>query len=169
MSEGQGTGSEPARGSIAEAEARYRQVADDLADGLDAAVTSWIVRVVNRRLPTEWPPDRRARLRPQVDEVAALTHAEVVPRLRELLAADVEAQRSGPLGVLRGAVGPANRLLAEAGVPRPKRDPVTESMFPDDHYDLGPANFDDVDPSLHDIGLVWGAAKAHVVLIRHRH
>jgi putative CocE/NonD family hydrolase len=40
--------------------------------------------------------------------------------------------------------------------------------FPDDAYDLGPASFADIDPSLHEPGLMWGAAKAHVHLARRR-
>jgi hypothetical protein len=40
--------------------------------------------------------------------------------------------------------------------------------FPDDVYDLTPASFADVDPALHEPGLVWGAAKAHVHLARRR-
>lgn len=151
----------------AEAEARYREAATRLADGLDGAVHAWITRIVQQRLPADWSQDDTARLQPDIADVAAQTHERVAPKLRALLAADVETQAAGPLGVLRGCVGPANRLLADAGVPPPKRDPVTESMFPDDLYGLGPANFDDVDPALHDIGLVWGAAKAHVVLTRH--
>jgi hypothetical protein len=35
-------------------------------------------------------------------------------------------------------------------------------------YDLTPASFADVDPALHEPGLVWGAAKAHVHLARRR-
>ncbi len=41
-------------------------------------------------------------------------------------------------------------------------------MFPDDDYDLTPASFGDLDPALHEPGLVWGAAKAHVFLARRR-
>ena len=43
-----------------------------------------------------------------------------------------------------------------------------ERAFPDDVYDLAPASFADVDPALHEPGLVWGAAKAHVHLARRR-
>ena len=46
--------------------------------------------------------------------------------------------------------------------------PNWTASFPDDPYDLTPGSFADVDPSLHEPGLVWGAAKAHVVLARRR-
>jgi hypothetical protein len=48
------------------------------------------------------------------------------------------------------------------------RDEFSERNFPDDTYDLTPASFADVDPSLHEPGLEWGAAKAHVHLARRR-
>ena len=48
------------------------------------------------------------------------------------------------------------------------RDRFAEQTFPDDVYDLVPASFADVDPSLHEPGLLWGAAKAHTVLVRRK-
>jgi hypothetical protein len=59
-------------------------------------------------------------------------------------------------------------VLVEAGVAPVRRDPHAERLFPDDVYDLAPAAFADLDPSVHEPGLVWGAAKAHVVLARRR-
>jgi hypothetical protein len=59
-------------------------------------------------------------------------------------------------------------VLRAAGVPPVRRDEFAEHAFPDDVYDLAPASFADVDPSLHEPGLVWGAAKAHVHLSRRR-
>ena len=48
------------------------------------------------------------------------------------------------------------------------RDDQQVHLFPDDDYDLAPANFADVDPSLAEPGLTWGAAKAYVHLQRHK-
>jgi hypothetical protein len=48
------------------------------------------------------------------------------------------------------------------------RDKQQERLFPDDDYDLAPANFADVSPDLAEVGLVWGAAKAHTHLQRRR-
>ena len=62
----------------------------------------------------------------------------------------------------------ATAVLVDAQVPRPRRDEFAARNFPDDPYELGPATFDDVDPGLHDLGLRWGAAKAHLVLTRRR-
>jgi hypothetical protein len=60
------------------------------------------------------------------------------------------------------------QVLAEAGVPPVERDEHAARLFPDDRYDLAPATFSDLDEALHEPGLVWGAAKAHVVLARRR-
>jgi hypothetical protein len=59
-------------------------------------------------------------------------------------------------------------VLDELGVGPPDRDEFARRNFPEDRYDLTPASFADVDPTLHEPGLVWGAAKAHVVLQRRR-
>ena len=48
------------------------------------------------------------------------------------------------------------------------RPAFEEEAFPDDDYGLTPATWADIDPALHERGLVWGAAKAHVVLSRRR-
>ncbi|MEZ5227993.1 MAG: hypothetical protein R2710_15365 [Acidimicrobiales bacterium] len=48
------------------------------------------------------------------------------------------------------------------------RDPFAVQTFPDDLYDLAPATFADIDEALHEPGLMWGAAKAHVHLSRRR-
>ncbi|MCU1372626.1 MAG: hypothetical protein JWO77_3820, partial [Ilumatobacteraceae bacterium] len=94
--------------------------------------------------------------------------ADVGARARELLALDVDAQPTGPLAVVRTAVRYPTEVLAAAGVSHVVRDEFAERAFPGDVYDLAPAAFADLDPALHDAGLVWGAAKAHVVLRRRR-
>lgn len=140
-----------------------------LADAAIAALPQWIERQVATRFE-QWagrpPPDdvcdhaRRA----GIDAAA-----DIEPPLRALLAADVDAQRTNPLAILRRAAGHATAVLHAAGVPPVERDPHAEALFPDDAYDLSPAAFADLDPSVHEPGLVWGAAKAHVILGRRRH
>ncbi|MEO7555966.1 MAG: hypothetical protein ABIV94_05100, partial [Acidimicrobiales bacterium] len=70
--------------------------------------------------------------------------------------------------LLRRAVRYPTAVLAAAGVPPVVRDAFAERAFPDDDYGLTPATFADVDPALHEPGLAWGAAKAHVHLSRRR-
>jgi hypothetical protein len=53
-------------------------------------------------------------------------------------------------------------------MPAVVRDEFDERAFPEDLYALTPASFADVDPALHEPGLMWGAAKAHAHLVRRR-
>ena len=77
-------------------------------------------------------------------------------------------QTSNPLAIVRRAVPFPTRVLASTGMPEVVRDEQAQRLFPDDIYDLVPASFGDLDPSAHDPGLRWGAAKAHVMLRRRR-
>lgn len=157
----------PAPDDPADAAALARH-AGALADAIDAALVSWVERCVAGGWAA-WSPE------PMPSEVAAAagaagqrTLAEVSPAVRALLDTDVDDQRSNPLAIIRRAVVHPTRVLAEAGVPPVARDPQAERLFPDDVYDLSPASFADLHPSVHEPGLVWGAAKAHVILRRRR-
>ena len=142
-------------------------IGERLADSVEAALPGWVERVVAGRV-ADWnapvPPDTAER----AAEAGRRARDDVAPRLRQLLASDVDDQRSTPLSLVRQAVPYATEVLARAGVPPVVRDEVAERVFPDDDYDLVPATLGDVHPDLVEPGLVWGAAKAHVVLSRRR-
>jgi len=144
--------------------ARY---ALDLADGIDAALPGWVVGCVERILVAYRgrvdPAERRA-----AEDAGLGAVADIGPRIRTLLLTDIDEQRTSPLALARDAVRYPTAVLARAGVPPVERDPFTVRQFPDDPYDLTPASFADVDPDLHEPGLTWGAAKAHVHLARRR-
>lgn len=148
--------------------AALRARTEALLGALDAALAGWVVRSVRRRWH-DWsgedPPEAvMADARAAGETARSLLMAE----LRALLTADVDAQRSNPLALIRRAVVQPTRVLHAHGVPPVARDADAERLFPDDSYDLSPASFADVDPSLLDLGLEWGAAKAHVMLRRRR-
>ena len=82
--------------------------------------------------------------------------------------ADVDEQVGNPLAILRSLVHHPTAVLRSAGASPVPRDDFDVRNFPDDVYGLSPATFADVDPALHEPGLVWGAAKAHVHLARRR-
>jgi hypothetical protein len=148
--------------------AALRGYADALLAAVVAAVPGWVERSVADR-HREWagaPLPAAAREDARQAGLDAL--AAVEPPLRELLATDVDAQRTNPLAILRAAVRFPTAVLQAAGVPPVARDAHAEAMFPADVYDLSPAAFADLDASVHEPGLVWGAAKAHVILRRHR-
>jgi hypothetical protein len=146
-----------------------------LAEGIEAALPAWVERAVLERWRSwqAWQATGSDPVAPR-ELVAAARDAgeaarrEVAPRVRALLDTDVDEQRTNPLAVVREAVVHPTRVLAGAGVPPVVRDEHAERLFPDDAYDLTPGAFADLDPALHEPGLAWGAAKAHVVLSRRR-
>ncbi|MGQ0832160.1 MAG: hypothetical protein ACT4OV_10830 [Microthrixaceae bacterium] len=142
--------------------------ASALVDAVDAALPGWVVGSVRRRWLDWRQTEPEAALLADAAAAAAQARATVVPRLRSLLATDVDAQRTNPLALIREAVAFPTRVLLAAGVPPVVRDADAERLFPEDSYDLAPASFADLAPAVHEPGVRWGAAKAHVVLRRRR-
>src|SRR5687768_5151977 len=107
-------------------------VAGALADGIEAALPGWVERSVERlvTLYTGVPPT------PDVQAAAAeageRARAEIGSRVRALLVADVDEQRTTPLTIVRGAVSYPAEVLKRAGVPGVERDRFAEEAFPDD-------------------------------------
>jgi hypothetical protein len=148
----------------AEALARY---AAALADRIDEAIPGWIDRSVRRVMADQGiAVDDLAAER--IRDAGRAARESGGRRVRDLLATDIDSQAANPLAVLRSLVPHATAVLASAGARPVARDEFSLRHFPDDVYDLTPASFADVDPALHEPGLVWGAAKAHVHLARRR-
>jgi hypothetical protein len=135
-----------------------KEHATALADAIEAALPGWVERSVARRMA------EAGRSEPEVAAAAAVAgvqaRREVGPRVRTLLDADIDEQRSTPLSLLREAARYPTEVLRSAGVEPVERDEMQAALFPDDVYDLTPATFADVDPALAEPGLAWGAAKA---------
>jgi hypothetical protein len=139
-----------------------------LADAIEAVIPGWVERCVARRAAgagrTLDPELARA-----ASDAGARARSEVGARVRRLLALDIDEQRTNPLSLLRDAVRYPTAVLRDAGVPAVVgRDEFAIRAFPDDEYDLAPATWADVDPSLRDPGITWGAWKAYTHLSRHR-
>jgi hypothetical protein len=148
----------------ARALARY---AAALADGIEEAIPGWIDRSVRRVLAAQGiavDDDVAAR----IADAGRAAQSEGGRRVRALLSRDIDAQAGTPLAVLRSLVHRATAVLESTGAHPVDRDEFSERSFPDDVYDLTPASFADVDPALHEPGLLWGAAKAHGHLARRR-
>jgi hypothetical protein len=144
--------------------ARY---AAALADAADAALGPWVVGSVGRAVARARAP-RDAAVLERARAAAERARGEVMPRLRQLLDTDVDEQRTTPLALLRSAIRYPTEVLQDLGVAPLPRDEFAARTFPDDIYDLTPASFGDIDPSLHDPAIQWGAAKAHIHLARRR-
>lgn len=136
-----------------------------LADAIDSAIGPWVQRVVTERCAAAGIV-QDATIRMAAESAARECRAEAVPQVRELLGTDLDEQRTTPLALLRRAVVYPTAVLAAAGVPPVARDEFAVRSFPDDVYALSPAAFGDIDDSVHEPGLIWGAAKAHVHLAR---
>lgn len=148
--------------------AAFARYSDALSNAVEAALPRWFARVVAQRW-REWhgaepPPEVMA----ETTAAGARAQAELGAALRALLATDVDEQTTNPLAIIRRAVPGATAVLAAHGVPPVRRDADAERLFPDDVYDLTPASFAELDPAVHDPGLEWGAAKAHIILRRRR-
>ena len=102
----------------------------------------------------------------RLDAVVERAAAELLDRLAELLGTDVDEQRTTPLTLMRQSVAAPTEFLREVGAVPPSTPDA--DRFPDDVYRIGPATWSDVDPSLHEPGLTWGAWKAMTVLARRR-
>jgi hypothetical protein len=147
--------------------ATYHHASEELVAAVERTVAGWVERSVAQR-HRAWAGDVPAPVATAARDAGEAARAEVVGALRTLVGRDVEAQATNPLSVLRDAVRHPTAVLAAAGVPAVRRDDFAERSFPDDVYDLSPASFADVDAELAEPGLRWGAAKALVVLSRHR-
>ena len=147
--------------TLADDEARLAAFATELANRIDAAIPRWVERSLREKGGVGF-------VEADVVPVADATRDAIMPALRRILSADVDAGAGSPLAALRAGVGPMTERLTVWGAARPPRDEFQERQFPGDPYELGPAAFADVDPDLHEPGLVWGAARAHVHLRRRR-
>ncbi len=148
-------------------EAALQGYAAALADAVEAVLPAWVHRcVVGRFVEATGCADLIVGRKAEAEGERA--RREVGAEIRRLLETDIDEQRTTPLALLRGAVRYATGVLREAGVPEVVRDDFAQRAFPDDVYDLAPATFADVDRSLHEPGIEWGAAKAHVHLRRRR-
>jgi hypothetical protein len=132
-----------------------------LADGVIAALPGWVERCVASRLP---PGQERAGVTPAL---VAAASAEAVEEARVELTASVQrvpGEDSGPtpLQVVRTLVRHPTMVLAALGVAPTERTPFERGAFPDDTYGLAPAAWTDIDPAVHDAGIAWGAATAHL-------
>jgi hypothetical protein len=141
--------------------------ARQLADGIEAALPGWVLRCVTTVM-SSWAGDVPDEVRARAERAGHAAQAEVGAAIRSLLQADVDAQWTTPLALLRSAVRYPTAVLVASGVPPVRRDRFAEEAFPSDVYDLTPASLADLDPALAEVGIAWGASKAMEHRRRHR-
>ncbi len=133
-----------------------------LLGAVDAALEPWVRSLLVRRAPSG------AGFEASVPAVVADVAGVVLPPLGELLLADIDAQRSSPLALIRRAVPVLTAALDALGARPVERDPFAAEQFPDDRYDVTPATWGDLGEEVADAGLRWGAAKAFEHRRRHQ-
>src|SRR5690606_34768243 len=102
-------------------EERLAAIAAELADRVEGAVPGWIEGLVLARVQ-EWRGHVSAEVAAEAVVAAEEARAEVVPRMRRLLEADIDDQTANPLELLRRATRHAHDALARIGVPSVARD-----------------------------------------------
>lgn len=138
---------------------RVAEHAAALAEAICAALPRWVELSVTRLAPE---------LREQAVLAAEDAVADLAPRIRALLTADIDDQPTTPLALVREAVRYPAGVLAAANIAPVPRDAFERERFPDDAYGLTPATWSDVDPALQELGIAWSAAKAFEHKRRHR-
>lgn len=148
--------------TLADDEARLREIADRVLAGVSTAFPRWLQ--ARAGVVCDAAGVARDGLDDAVDAAARL----LGPELERILLADPDAGAGSPLAAIRASTRPVTEHLRALGIPPVVRDAFAEENFRDDVYDFGPATFGDIDESLHEPGLMWGAARAHVHLRRRR-
>jgi hypothetical protein len=141
--------------------------AEALVEASEREVPRWVQRSVVR-VASAYRGSADEDVRAAAAAAGRRAAAEVGRELRALFARDIDDQPTTPLTILRAAVRYPTDVLRRLEIPPVERDEQQARLFPGDDYDLAPANFADVSPELAEPGLLWGAAKAHVHLQRHR-
>lgn len=138
-----------------------------LADAVHRVVPAWLLRCV-LDTATGAGFGVSAALRADAEAMVRQAAPAVLAELDDLLATDVDEQRTNPLSILRAAVRYPTDVLQRHGVPPARRDDFAVRNFPADVYGLSPATWADLDETLQESGLIWGAWKAKSLLARRR-
>src|SRR5260370_17952915 len=130
-----------------------------LADAIERALPAWVERSVERVMKA-WRGEFDDDVRGEAAAAGRQAANEVGPQVRALLDTDIDAQRTTPLSLMRGAVRYPTAVLRAAGVPPVVRDEQQERLFLHDVYHLAPASFAAVDPALAAVGAARGPPTA---------
>lgn len=132
-----------------------------LIETAERVTPGWINRLVAQRV------SQNDEIRAATDEAADRATEFVVARLTHLMLQDVDEQVSTPLAIMRETTKFPTQVLIDAGAQPVERDDQARKLFPEDVYDLVPANWGDIDEALVEPGLAWGAAKVMAHRLRH--
>mgnify|MGYP001145609119 CR=1 FL=1 len=143
------------------------ELGQELAQELEIALPGWVEARV-RFIYQAWTLDWSEEIASDAQEAGKKCATEVGLRLRELLESGIEQQDTNPMSILRSATSYPTQVLKNYDVPPIERDDFLEDTFPDDVYGLTPTAFSDFGQTAQELGIAWGAAKAHTHLSKRR-
>jgi len=144
-----------------------QEIGAQLGDELEKALPRWVeacVRKIYEASGGEW----HQQIADETMDAGVKCAKDLMHELTNLFEADVEQQSPNPMSVLRKAAHYPTEVLVRNEVPPLQRDEYAESTFPQDIYDLTPTAFLDFGQRCHELGITWGAAKAHAHFARRR-
>jgi hypothetical protein len=144
----------------------FREAGLALFASVSEHLAPYIERRINERSPDSLYVDDPL-YADAVSTVARQSAGKVLDRLHRLVIADIDDQPSTPLEVLRGFVPDATAFLAAHMVAPVGRDRFSWTRFPEDLYDLTPANLAALGDEVGDVSIIWGATKAFEHRKRH--
>jgi hypothetical protein len=160
--------------SRSQADSTLSEIGSELADAVIEAVPGWIEGCVRRR-SDEWTKQsgnvdssKGEALDSAAHQAGQRAADAVAEPLTVLLSADVDAQSTTPLSLVRPLVSFAAEVLRELDVPPIERDEFEVTRFPDDVYGLTPVTLGALGEDVGNLALAWGAAKAMAHRRRHQ-
>lgn len=135
-----------------------------LLETSNEVVAQWVERLIRKHCDDQKISDLV--VGDLLSSVVARVNREVHSNLHELLSLDVLEQRSNPLAIFRQATRSVSELLTQIGCTPKARDEFDERSFPDDIFGLSPATWADIDETMVEPGIEWGAWKAATIMMR---
>ncbi len=142
-------------------------VASALLEAAVEATPSWVERSVTQIVVAQGLETDDAHAG-RLGDAADRAQRYVETNLGALLRTDIDQQRTTPLTILRDAARFPVEVLHSAGAREVHRIDVDRWAFPNDPFGVTPASLGELGPAVHEAGIAWGAAKAHVHLSRRR-
>lgn len=142
-------------------------VAMALLEAVVEATPSWVSRSVGEIVAAQGLAVDDIHVERVVD-AGERAQRYVETNLGALLRTDIDQQRTTPLTIVRDAARFPVEVLHAAGAREVHRIDVDRWAFPNDPFGVTPASLADMGPVVHEAGIAWGAAKAHVHLRRRR-
>ena len=146
---------------------QLQEIGAELAKEIEVSLPVWVENST-REIYQAWNGEWSREIADQARLAGERCATEILPVLRQLLESDIAAQQTNPMSILRRASQYPTEVLTLYGVPPVQRDDYLEATFPEDIYGLTPTAFLDFGQACHELGIAWGATKAHLHLTKRR-